>query len=105
MGDNGATPTTATIDEDLLLKQFFAEVSEVERDNEVSRLEFSFSLSQLVVLCLHMYVKIILLFLLYILFVLIFVPFLYSTRVLDTYACFLCAVVIEFGVLCAQGVN
>lgn len=38
MGDNsGATYTAA---DDLLLKQFFAEVSEVERDNEVNRFYF-----------------------------------------------------------------
>nr|GMD64858.1 J domain-containing protein spf31-like [Ipomoea batatas] len=49
MGDNGAA-TTATprpitsAEEDALLKQFFAEVSEVERDNEVNRFLSSFHL-------------------------------------------------------------
>lgn len=42
MGDNsGATSTAA---DDLLLKQFFAEVSEVERENEVSRFFYFFFL-------------------------------------------------------------
>ncbi|XP_031112276.1 J domain-containing protein spf31 [Ipomoea triloba] len=50
MGDNGAA-TTATprpitsADEDALLKQFFAEVSEVERDNEVNRILSCFKLN------------------------------------------------------------
>ncbi|XP_019199239.1 PREDICTED: dnaJ homolog subfamily C member 8 [Ipomoea nil] len=50
MGDNGAAttatprPTTST-DEDALLKQFFAEVSEVERDNEVNRILSCFKLN------------------------------------------------------------
>ncbi|KAL2536020.1 Glycosyl hydrolase family protein [Forsythia ovata] len=43
MGDNsGATSTAA---DDLLLKQFFAEVSEVERDNEVNRILSCFKLN------------------------------------------------------------
>nr|DAD48341.1 TPA_asm: hypothetical protein HUJ06_018278 [Nelumbo nucifera] len=33
------------VDEDLLLKNFFAEVSEVERDNEVLRFQYSDFLS------------------------------------------------------------
>nr|GLL43245.1 dnaJ homolog subfamily C member 8 [Ipomoea trifida] len=50
MGDNGAA-TTATprpitsAEEDALLKQFFAEVSEVERDNEVNRILSCFKLN------------------------------------------------------------
>lgn len=38
MGDNSGANYTAA--DDLLLKQFFAEVSEVERDNEVNRFYF-----------------------------------------------------------------
>lgn len=38
MGD--AATASLTTDEDLLLKEFFAEVSEVERDNEVIRYFF-----------------------------------------------------------------
>ncbi|KAL2240027.1 UNVERIFIED_CONTAM: J domain-containing protein spf31 [Sesamum indicum] len=48
MGDNsGTTSSTAasTADEDYLLKQFFAEVSEVERDNEVNRILSCFKLN------------------------------------------------------------
>ncbi|RAL45963.1 hypothetical protein DM860_006117 [Cuscuta australis] len=50
MGDAGAasaaTPRpTTTADEDALLKQFFAEVSEVERENEVSRILSCFKLN------------------------------------------------------------
>ncbi|XP_019242466.1 PREDICTED: J domain-containing protein spf31-like [Nicotiana attenuata] len=50
MGDNSATTTapspakTAAV-EDALLKQFFAEVSEVERDNEVNRILSCFKLN------------------------------------------------------------
>lgn len=41
-----ANKSTSTAEEDLLLKSFFAEVSEVERDNEVARsLSLSLSLS------------------------------------------------------------
>jgi DnaJ family protein C protein 8 len=36
---------STTADDDLLLKNFFAEVSEVERDNEVLRFCLSLSLS------------------------------------------------------------
>ena len=32
---------TSSVDDDLLLKNFYAEVSEVERDNEVARYHFS----------------------------------------------------------------
>lgn len=52
MGDNAATPTTSAVDNDLLLKQFFAEVSEVERDNEVARFELSISFSSMAFLLL-----------------------------------------------------
>ncbi|KAL6518670.1 hypothetical protein OROHE_017720 [Orobanche hederae] len=39
MGDiSGTTSSATTADDDLLLKKFFAEVSEVERDNEVNSL-------------------------------------------------------------------
>lgn len=34
--------SNASVDEDLLLKEFFAEVSEVERDNEVVRFSLFF---------------------------------------------------------------
>ncbi|KAK4441344.1 DnaJsubfamily C member 8 [Sesamum alatum] len=44
MGDNSGT-TSSTADDDQLLKQFFAEVSEVERDNEVSRILSCFKLN------------------------------------------------------------
>ena len=37
--------SSASTDDDLLLKNFFAEVSEVERDNEVNRFSLSLSLS------------------------------------------------------------
>ncbi|KZV55727.1 J domain-containing protein spf31 [Dorcoceras hygrometricum] len=42
MGDASAAPAA---DEDLLLKQFFSEVSEVERDNEVNRILSCFKLN------------------------------------------------------------
>lgn len=50
MGDNGDTTTAPSAEkiaaqEDALLRQFFAEVSEVERDNEVHRFT-SLSLSR-----------------------------------------------------------
>ncbi|KAL7084750.1 hypothetical protein ACP275_14G240200 [Erythranthe tilingii] len=52
MGDNSGTTSSAnrpaaatTADEDLLLKKFFAEVSEVERDNEVNRILSCFKLN------------------------------------------------------------
>lgn len=54
MGDNSATTTapspakTAAV-EDALLKQFFAEVSEVERDNEVNRFISSINLLLVVI--------------------------------------------------------
>ncbi|XP_061353658.1 uncharacterized protein LOC133298406 isoform X2 [Gastrolobium bilobum] len=41
----GETTPAATIDDDLLLKNFFAEVSEVERDNEVLRILSCFKLN------------------------------------------------------------
>ncbi|TKY61660.1 J domain-containing protein spf31 [Spatholobus suberectus] len=41
----GKTNHTATIDDDLLLKNFFAKVSEVERDNEVLRILSYFKLN------------------------------------------------------------
>ncbi|KAL0460842.1 UNVERIFIED_CONTAM: DnaJsubfamily C member 8 [Sesamum latifolium] len=44
MGDNSGT-TSSTRDDDHLLKQFFAEVSEVERDNEVNRILSCFKLN------------------------------------------------------------
>lgn len=56
MGDNGAA-TTATprpitsAEEDALLKQFFAEVSEVERDNEVNRFLSSFHVHIILISC------------------------------------------------------
>lgn len=41
MGDvSGATSSATAANDDLLLKKFFAEVSEVERDNEVNRFPF-----------------------------------------------------------------
>ncbi|XP_022872226.1 J domain-containing protein spf31-like [Olea europaea var. sylvestris] len=43
MGDNSGANYTAA--DDLLLKQFFAEVSEVERDNEVNRILSCFKLN------------------------------------------------------------
>lgn len=49
------------IDEDLLLKSFFAEVSEVERDNEVARylsLYFFFPSLQLYNIYLYVYIYI-----------------------------------------------
>lgn len=45
MGDNSSNT------DDLLLKQFFTEVSEVERDNEVNR--FVFSPLLLIFMCLY----------------------------------------------------
>ncbi|KAK4369601.1 hypothetical protein RND71_013393 [Anisodus tanguticus] len=47
MGDNSDAPSAAKIaaQEDALLKQFFAEVSEVERDNEVNRILSCFKLN------------------------------------------------------------
>ncbi|XP_012858795.1 PREDICTED: J domain-containing protein spf31-like [Erythranthe guttata] len=52
MGDNSGTTSSAnrpaaatSADEDLLLKNFFAEVSEVERDNEVNRILSCFKLN------------------------------------------------------------
>ncbi|CAH9115496.1 unnamed protein product [Cuscuta epithymum] len=52
MGDKGAAvavaippPTSTAADEDALLKQFFAEVSEVERENEVHRILSCFKLN------------------------------------------------------------
>ncbi|KAL0418372.1 UNVERIFIED_CONTAM: DnaJsubfamily C member 8 [Sesamum radiatum] len=44
MGDNSGI-TSSTADDDHLLKQFFAEVSEVERDNEVNRILSCFKLN------------------------------------------------------------
>jgi DnaJ family protein C protein 8 len=41
----GDTRSSATAYDDLLLKSFFAEVSEVERDNEVARSLLSMPLS------------------------------------------------------------
>ncbi|CAA0824340.1 Chaperone DnaJ-domain superfamily protein [Striga hermonthica] len=48
MGDISGTTSSATgtaVDDDLLLKKFFAEVSEVERDNEVTRILSCFKLN------------------------------------------------------------
>ncbi|KAL6563700.1 hypothetical protein OROGR_002659 [Orobanche gracilis] len=46
MGDiSGTTSSATTADDDLLLKKFFAEVSEVERDNEVNRILSCFKLN------------------------------------------------------------
>ncbi|XP_052113859.1 uncharacterized protein LOC127744978 [Arachis duranensis] len=44
MGET-ASPATSTIDDHLLLKNFFAEVSEAERDNEVARILSCFKLN------------------------------------------------------------
>ena len=58
--------SSASTDDDLLLKNFFAEVSEVERDNEVNRFSLSLSLS----LCdsLHFFAPILIFFFIYLIF-------------------------------------
>ncbi|RYR01752.1 hypothetical protein Ahy_B06g080617 [Arachis hypogaea] len=44
MGET-ASATASTVDDDLLLKNFFAEVSKAERDNEVARILSYFKLN------------------------------------------------------------
>ncbi|XP_071732435.1 J domain-containing protein spf31-like [Rutidosis leptorrhynchoides] len=45
MGEANTSTSSSSIDDDLLLKNFYAEVSEVERDNEVARILSCFKLN------------------------------------------------------------